>query len=124
MSLPRKSPVLIVDDASLMVEVMTALLRRLGFVDIDAAVDGSSALRMLRAKRYGLVLSDLNMQPMNGLELLREVRTDPDLKPTPFILTTTSLHAASVVAAKRAGVDTYLLKPFTVSQLQRVIGGL
>src|SRR4051812_2199587 len=104
----------------MMVDIMTALLRKLGFVDIDAAVDGSSALGMMRDKRYGLVLSDLNMQPVNGLELLRKVRADPDLKPTPFILTTTSSHAGSVVAAKRAGVDTYLLKPFTFGQLQRV----
>lgn len=124
MSLPRTSPILIVDDESMMIDVMKALFRRLGFVDIDAAADGSSALEMMRGKRYGLVLSDLNMQPVNGLELLRKVRTDPDLKPTPFILTTTSLHAASVLAAKRAGVDTCLLKPFTVSQLQKKIEAL
>ena len=107
-----------------MVEIMTALFRKLGFAEIDAAADGGSALGMMRDKRYGLVLSDLNMKPVNGLELLRQIRIDQDLKVTPFILTTTSLHAASVVAAKRAGVDCYLLKPFTLSQLQRTINDL
>jgi len=65
-SLPRTGAVLIIVDAPLMVEVVTALLCRLGFVDIDAAVDGSSALRMMRAKRYGVVLSGFNMQHFNG----------------------------------------------------------
>jgi two-component system chemotaxis response regulator CheY len=114
-----KTPILIVDDEWMMIEIMTALLKRLGFDDVDFASDGASALALMRQKSYRLVISDLNMDGMNGLKFLRTVRQDPDLKATPFIITTASQSIESAVAAKHAGVDNYLLKPFTADTLQQ-----
>jgi two-component system chemotaxis response regulator CheY len=109
--------VLLVDDEWLMVEVMTAVLRKLSFTDIDVAADGAAALAMLQQKDYGLVVSDLTMQPMTGLELLHAVRRNPSLRDLPFILTTTAANGQHAAAAKRLGVDGFLLKPFTPAQL-------
>jgi two-component system chemotaxis response regulator CheY len=118
---PTLESILIVDDEWMMVEVMTAILNRLNYHDIDFASDGSAALRMMHGKAYGLVVSDLNMGDFGGLDLLRKVRADATLKHTPFILTTASREADSVLAAKRLGADHYLLKPFTPRQLAEKI---
>jgi two-component system chemotaxis response regulator CheY len=118
---PTLESILIVDDEWMMVEVMTAILNRLNYHDIDFASDGSAALRMMQSKAYGLVISDLNMGSFGGLDLLRKVRADVELKHTPFILTTASREAESVLAAKRLGADHYLLKPFTPRQLAEKI---
>jgi two-component system chemotaxis response regulator CheY len=114
-----RTPILIVDDEWMMIEIMTALLKRLGFDDVDFASDGASALALMRQKSYRLVISDLNMDGMSGLKFLRAVRQDPDLKATPFILTTASQSIEDAVAAKHAGVDNYLLKPFSAEKLQQ-----
>jgi two-component system chemotaxis response regulator CheY len=75
----------------------------------------------MRQKSYRLVISDLNMDGMSGLKFLRAVRQDPDLKATPFILTTASQSIEDAVAAKYAGVDNYLLKPFSAEKLQQKV---
>jgi two-component system chemotaxis response regulator CheY len=113
--------ILIVDDEWMMVEVMTAILKKLRYEDIDFAPDGMTALNMMREKSYGLVISDLNMEPLGGLDLLRKVRSDSELNAIPFILTTASRAPDSVLAAKRLGADNYLLKPFTPKQLAEKI---
>ena len=121
MSLDLSMPVLVVDDYNTMVRIIRNLLKQLGFVDIDDANDGTSALEKLRARKYGLVLSDWNMEPMTGFELLKQLRSDPDLGHTPFIMVTAESKTENVVAAKRAGVSNYIVKPFNAQTLKSKI---
>ena len=110
--------VLIVDDYKTMLRIIRNLLGELGFKYIDVATDGSAALESLRAKKYDLVISDWNMEPMSGLDLLREVRADEQLKPLPFIMVTAESKTENVVAAKKAGVNNYIVKPFNAATLR------
>ena len=121
MALDPSMPVLVVDDYSTMVRIIRNLLRQLGFADVDDARDGAAALAKMRAKRYGLVISDWNMEPMTGYELLKEVRADPALGPTPFIMVTAESKTENVIAAKKAGVNNYIVKPFNAQTLQNKI---
>jgi two-component system chemotaxis response regulator CheY len=121
MSVDTSTPILVVDDEWMMVEIITSLLRKLKFSDVDFAADGVSALSLMRQKPYGLVISDLNMEGMSGLKFLKTVRMDMSLRNTPFIMTTASQSIENAVAAKHAGVDNYLLKPFSLEVLGRKI---
>ena len=118
MSVDKNMNVLIVDDYKTMLRIIRNLLRQLGFVNIDEATDGSMALQLLRGGTYGLVISDWNMEPMTGLQLLREVRADAKLKSIPFIMVTAESKSENVIAAKEAGVSNYIVKPFNVETLQ------
>ncbi|WP_142848950.1 response regulator [Telmatospirillum sp. J64-1] len=118
MAVDKNMNVLIVDDYKTMLRIIRNLLRQLGFVNIDEATDGSMALQMLRNGNYGLVISDWNMEPMTGLQLLREVRADAKLKPTPFIMVTAESKSENVIAAKEAGVSNYIVKPFNAETLK------
>jgi two-component system chemotaxis response regulator CheY len=113
--------VLLVDDSKLMINIIRGLLQHLGITDVDDANDGASALAKMRSKRYGLVISDWNMVPMSGYELLRELRNDPGLKRTPFIMVTSESKTENVIAAKKAGVDNYIVKPFNAHTLKAKI---
>ena len=117
-------PILIVDDYNTMVRIIRNLLKQLGFENVDDASDGSTALTKLRAKRYGLVISDWNMEPMTGFELLREVRANPALGKTPFIIVTAESKTENVIAAKKAGVDNYIVKPFSAQTLRHKIAAV
>lgn len=110
--------VMIVDDYKTMLRILRNLLRQLNFNNVDEASDGGSALRMLRENNYGLIVSDWNMQPMTGLQLLREVRADAKLKQTPFIMITAESKSENVIAAKEAGVSNYIVKPFNAETLK------
>ena len=121
MALDFNMPVLVVDDYRTMVRIIRNVLRQLGFEDVDGASDGSAALEMMHDKDYGLVISDWNMAPMTGYDLLREVRKDGDLSGTPFIMVTADSTSENQVAAKRAGVSDYLLKPFNAATLRSKI---
>ena len=121
MALDPSMPVLVVDDYSTMVRIIRNLLRQLGFADIDDASDGATALAKMQAKRYGLVISDWNMEPMTGFQLLREVRANPDLEQTPFIMVTAESKTENVIAAKQAGVNNYIVKPFNAQTLKAKI---
>jgi two-component system, chemotaxis family, chemotaxis protein CheY len=88
MELDPTMPVLVVDDYSTMVRIIRNLLRQLGFLDVDDTADGASALEKMNGKRYGLVSSHWNMEPMSGFDLLRRVRANPELENTPFIMVT------------------------------------
>ena len=121
MALDLSMPILIVDDYNTMVRIIRNLLKQLGFENVNDASDGSTALAKLRAKRYGLVISDWNMEPMTGFELLREVRADPALGKTPFIIVTAESKTDNVVAAKKAGVNNYIVKPFNAQTLRAKI---
>ena len=111
-------PILIVDDYKTMLRIIRNLLRQLGLNNVDEATDGSSALQKLRDKNYGLVISDWNMEPMSGLQLLHEVRADVKLKELPFIMITAESKTENVVAAKEAGVSNYIVKPFNAATLK------
>jgi two-component system chemotaxis response regulator CheY len=114
-------PVLIVDDYNTMIRIIRNLLRQLGFEQIDEANDGTMALAKMRTRKYGLVISDWNMEPMTGYDLLLEVRADPNLAQVPFIMVTAESKTANVIAAKRAGVSNYIVKPFNAQTLKSKI---
>lgn len=113
--------ILIVDDQATTREIVTALCTKLGFTSVDVAEDGAAALSMMRKRVYGIVISDWNMEPVTGFHLLRAVRADPQLARTKFLIMTARADADAVLAAKRAGVDNYLIKPFTSKILQEKI---
>jgi two-component system chemotaxis response regulator CheY len=121
MTLDPNMSVLVVDDYSTMIRIIRNLLRQLGFVDVDDASDGAAALQKMNAKRYGLVISDWNMEPMTGYDLLRQVRANPELETTPFIMVTAESKTENVIAAKKAGVDNYIVKPFNAQTLKAKI---
>src|SRR5947207_6103355 len=121
MAIDMSMPVLVVDDYNTMIRIIRNLLKQLGFEDVDDASDGSAALGKLKEKRYGLVISDWNMEPMTGYELLREVRSDDQLRTTPFIMVTAESKTENVIAAKKAGVNNYIVKPFNAQTLKSKI---
>jgi two-component system chemotaxis response regulator CheY len=124
MALDPSTPVLVVDDYKTMIRIIRNLLKQLGFVNVDEASDGTAALNMMREKDYGLVISDWNMEPMTGYELLREVRADDHLSRTPFIMVTAESKTDNVVAAKKAGVNNYIVKPFNAATLKSKIDAI
>ena len=119
MSIDMNMPILVVDDYKTMVRIIRNLLKQLGFNNVEEAHDGSSALEKLRDRVYGLVISDWNMEPMTGLQLLKEVRADGKLKGMPFIMVTAESKTENVVAAKEAGVNNYIVKPFNAETLKK-----
>jgi two-component system, chemotaxis family, chemotaxis protein CheY len=124
MALDLSMSILVVDDYHTMVRIIHNLLKQLGFENVDDAPDGSSALAKLRSKKYGLVISDWNMEPMTGYDLLREVRADPSLGKIPFIMITAESKTENVIAAKMAGVNNYIVKPFNAQTLQHKIAAV
>lgn len=119
MAVDKNMNILIVDDYKTMLRIIRNLLKQLGFNNIDEATDGSAALQQLRSgQTYGLVISDWNMEPMTGLQLLREVRADAKLKALPFIMVTAESKSENVIAAKEAGVSNYIVKPFNAETLK------
>jgi two-component system chemotaxis response regulator CheY len=116
--------VLIVDDYKTMLRIIRNLLKQLGFENVEEATDGGMALAKLREKSYGLVISDWNMEPMTGLQLLKEVRADARLKNTPFIMVTAESKTENVVSAKQAGVNNYIVKPFNAETLKSKISAV
>jgi two-component system chemotaxis response regulator CheY len=118
MAVDLSMPVLVVDDYNTMIRIIRNLLRQLGFVNVDDANDGVTALAKLRTKKYGLVISDWNMEPMTGYDLLQQVRADRDLFALPFIMITAESKTENVIAAKKAGVNNYIVKPFNAQTLK------
>ena len=121
MAVDLSMSVLVVDDYSTMIRIIRNLLKQLGFVNIDDASDGSLALNKMRGKKYGLVISDWNMEPMTGYELLKQVRANPQMAETPFIMITAESKTENVVAAKQAGANNYIIKPFNAETLKHKI---
>lgn len=120
MPVDKNMNVLVVDDYQTMRRIIENLLKQLGFPNIDQASDGADALNTLRTsgKTYGLIISDWNMEPMTGLQLLKEVRADSKLNTVPFIMVTAESKTENVVAAKQAGVNNYIVKPFNAETLK------
>ncbi len=121
MAVDLNMPVLIVDDYKTMLRIIRNLLNQLGFTNIVEAADGSAALEVLRQQPVGLVISDWNMAPMTGIQLLREVRADAKLKAIPFIMVTAESKSENVIVAKEAGVSNYIVKPFNAATLKKKI---
>jgi two-component system chemotaxis response regulator CheY len=114
-------PILVVDDYGTMVRIIRNLLKQIGYENVDEAANGAVALEMIRSKKYGLVISDWNMEPITGFELLQKVRADATNAKTPFIMVTAESKTDNVVAARKAGVNNYIVKPFTAATLKSKI---
>lgn len=108
-----KIKVLVVDDFPTMRRIVKNLLKQLGFENIEEAENGEDAFRKLKSGDFGLVVSDWNMPVMEGIELLKKVRNDPQLKDIPFLMVTAEAEKEKVIEAIKAGVDNYIVKPFT-----------
>jgi two-component system chemotaxis response regulator CheY len=119
-----KMPVLVVDDYATMRKIVRQLLKQIGFTNVHEASDGNEALNLMRDGGIGLVISDWNMEPMTGIELLREVRANPQLKDTPFIMVTAESKTENVVVAKQSGVSNYIVKPFNAETLKNKIASV
>ncbi|MBT3700710.1 MAG: response regulator [Alphaproteobacteria bacterium] len=119
MAVDKNLRILIVDDYKTMLRIVRNLLKQLGFNNVEEATDGSMALQMCRTQDYGLVISDWNMEPMTGLQFLKELRADDKLKGTPFIMVTAESKTENVIAAKQAGVNNYIVKPFNAETLKK-----
>jgi two-component system chemotaxis response regulator CheY len=124
MAVDKTTPILVVDDYRTMIRIVRNLLHQLGFDDVDDASDGASALAKLRARSFGLVISDWMMEPMSGIELLRQVRADPKLQALPFIMITAENRKDRVAEAERAGADAYVVKPFNAEVLSERIAAV
>lgn len=119
MAVDKAMNVLIVDDYKMMIRIVRSLMQQLGFTNIDDAPDGQIALEKIRSKEYGLVLSDWNMTPMTGYELLKAVRAEPRTKNLPFVMVTAEVKTKNVIAARQAGASNYIIKPFTLAVLKQ-----
>jgi len=118
MAVDMNMNILVVDDYKTMLRILRNLLRQLNFSNIEEATDGAAALQKLRDTSFDLIISDWNMEPMTGIQLLREVRADGKLKHIPFIMITAESKSENVIAAKEAGVSNYIVKPFNAETLK------
>lgn len=124
MAVDKSMGVLVVDDYKTMVRIVRNLLQQLGFTNVDDATDGPTALGMIRSRNYGLVLSDWNMQPMTGIDLLKAVRAEARTKTLPFVMVTAEAKAENVIAAREAGANNYIIKPFTLAVLKQKLSSV
>lgn len=118
--------ILVVDDYATMRRIVKNLLKQLGFEKVEEATDGGDALAKVKERPFQLIISDWNMEPMTGYELLKQMRADEKLKSLPFIMVTAESKTENIIAAKQAGVSNYIVKPFNAetlkSKLVAVIG--
>tara|TARA_S200000501_G_scaffold39394_1_gene32193 strand:- start:353 stop:739 length:387 start_codon:yes stop_codon:yes gene_type:complete len=119
MAVDMKMPILIVDDYKAMLRIVRNLLKQFGFENVDEAANGGEAFNQMKEKQYGLVISDWNMEPMTGIQLLQQVRADANTKDTPFIIIAAESKAENVIAAKEAGVSNFIVKPFNAKTLKQ-----
>jgi len=119
-----ETSVLLVDDYMPVRRTLRGLLLQIGFRDIEDTSDAAAALAKLRERAFGLIMSDLKMEPTTGLEFLKHIRADEKLRSTPFIMVTALGDAESVKAAKEAGVSNYIVKPFNTATLKKKIGAV
>jgi len=118
MAVDKNMRILIVDDFKTMIRIIENQLQGFGFRNLDTALDGESALKKVKEGKFDLILSDWNMQPMTGLELLKNIRADAAIKHIPVILITAETKPENIIAAKQAGVNNYIVKPFTGNTLK------
>ncbi len=113
--------ILVVDDFSTMRRIIKNLLHDLGYQNVSEADDGNTALPLLRSGKFDLLITDWNMPGMGGLELLRQVRSDPQLSGLPVLMLTAEAKREQIVEAAQAGVSGYVVKPFTAVTLKEKI---
>jgi two-component system chemotaxis response regulator CheY len=118
MAVDMNMSILIVDDYKTMLRIIKNLLSQLGFNNVEEVTSGAIALTKLTEKKFDLIISDWNMDQMTGYDLLKIVRADPNFKNLPFILITAESKTENVVAAKAAGVNNYIVKPFNAETLK------
>jgi two-component system chemotaxis response regulator CheY len=122
-----KMKVLVVDDFATMRRILRNILKQIGFTNISEADDGKTALKELKKKKYDLILCDWNMPEMSGIDLLKEIKSDDELKSIPFVMVTAEAQKDNIVEAVKAGVSNYIVKPFTAEtvseKLKKVFGG-
>ena len=121
MSLNKNMRVVIVDDYTTMLRILRNLLRQLEINNVEEASDGDTAYHLMQKSPPDLVISDWNMAPVTGLDLLRKVRADAKLKHIPFIMVTAESKTENVITAKQAGVSNYIVKPFNAETLREKI---
>lgn len=114
----KSMKILVVDDFSTMRRIIKNLLKDLGFTNIQEADDGSTALPMLQQSEFDFVVTDWNMPGMQGIDLLRAIRADDSLKHLPVLMVTAEAKKEQIVAAAQAGVNGYVVKPFTAATLK------
>jgi len=124
MAVDMNMKILIVDDYNTMLRILKNLLKQLGFHNVKDALDGTQALSMLNSEKFDFIISDWNMEPMTGIELLREVRKSDKLKHIPFIMITAESKTEKVITAKQAGVSNYIVKPFNAETLKGKIASV
>mgnify|MGYP001201302155 FL=1 len=121
MSADSTMPILVVDDYQTMVRIICNLLKQIGYENVDTASNGAQALERIAEKQYGLIISDWNMQPMTGFELLVKLKADTATADIPFIMVTAESKTDNVIAARKAGVSSYIVKPFNAATLKAKI---
>ncbi|MBU0986944.1 MAG: chemotaxis response regulator CheY [Proteobacteria bacterium] len=109
--------VLVVDDFATMRRILRNILKQIGFTNISEADDGKTALKELKKEKYDLILCDWNMPEMQGIDLLNEIRSDDELKGTPFVMVTAEAQKNNIIQAVKAGVNSYIVKPFTAETI-------
>ena len=119
--LDQNMKILVVDDFSTMRRIIKNILREIGYNNVDEADDGTTALEKLRAGKFDFVVTDWNMPNMPGIELLKAIRSDAELKDTPVLMVTAEAAKENVVTAVQAGVSNYIVKPFTAAALKERI---
>lgn len=118
MTVDKNMSILIIDDYKTMLRIVRNLLSQLGFNNIEEATDGEMAIEKLKEKKYDLIVSDWNMEPMSGFQLLQHVRASEEWKQIPFIMVTAESKPENIIAAKKAGVSNYIVKPFNAQTLK------
>lgn len=124
MTMNKNIPILIVDDNKATLRLLRGLLGQIGFRNIEEATDGESAQKIMKEKLFGLIVSDWDMAPMSGLDLLKSVRADEKMKKTPFFMVATEIKQENILAAKEAGVTNFIVKPFSSETLKSKIAGV
>ncbi len=117
----HKMKILCVDDFSTMRRIVKNILKQLGYENLDEAEDGAQAYSKLKTGGFGFVVTDWNMPNMDGLGLLKKVRSDPELKDLPILMVTAEAEKEKVIEAIKAGVNNYVVKPFTAEVLKEKI---
>ena len=122
MALPdRNIKILVVDDAPMIRRILKNLLKEMGFINIEEAEDGMVALQKLRSQKFDFVITDWNMPNLTGIELVQEIRKDPNLKHLPIMMVTAEAKKENIILALKSGVNNYIVKPFTPESVKAKI---
>ncbi len=122
MALPDKNmKILVVDDAPMIRRILKNLLKEMGFTNIEEAEDGMAALQKLRNDKFDFVITDWNMPNLTGIELVQEIRKDPNLKHLPIMMVTAEAKKENIILALKSGVNNYIVKPFTPESVKAKI---